>query len=81
MSCKVAKKLKDFPVGAFNEAIGTRVVECNKGLLNVKLSADIPKDLILKFCPIITEENTRSHVGAEEMRNNGMSHCSSKFIR
>ncbi len=46
----------------------------------MKLSVAIPKDLILKFCPIITEENM-SCVGADGMRNSGMNQYSSRLIR
>lgn len=56
------------------------MVCCNMCLFNVKLSADIPKNLILEFCSIITE-NTRSRVGVYEMENNGMSHCCSSLFR
>ena len=74
-SCKVAQDFQDFPVSPFNKAIGSRMVCRNKRLLNVKFSIDILKDLVLEFCSIVTEENTS--VGADEIRNNGMSHCRS----
>ena len=61
-SYKVAQDFKYFSVSTFNKAIGSRMVCRNKCLLNVELSADIPKDLI----PIVAE-NTRSRVGADEM--------------
>ncbi len=81
MFCKVTRNLKDFPVGAFNAAVGSRVVGCNKCLLNVTLSPNIPKDLIRKFHPITTKEKMKSRVGADQMKNNGMSHYSSRLIR
>ncbi len=49
-------------------------------LLNSDLGTNILKDLVLRFCPIITDVNTRSRVGADEVRDKGMSHCRGRLI-
>ncbi len=57
------------------------MVSSNECLFGVELCANVLKDLILEFCPIITKEDTRSRVGADEVKDKGMSHCRSRLIR
>ncbi len=50
-------------------------------VFDVELCANVLKDLILEFCPIITKEDTRSRVRADEVRDKGMSLCRNRLIR
>ncbi len=68
MSCKVVQNLKDFYVSPFNEAIRSRMVCSNNSLFNVELSANVLKNLIFKFCPIITQQDARSRVWADTIK-------------
>ncbi len=53
----------------------------DKFLLNVVLSADINKNLILELRAIVTEKDSRSRVRTNQIRNNGMSHSHCGLVR
>lgn len=76
MSGKVSQDLKNLPIGTFNKTTRGRVVSHNECLSYSIMKTNI-SEVLLELRAIVSEENLRSLVRANQLRDKGMTnrHC------